>query len=184
VNVGIRSLHRRLGRLAVDTGLRRCACGAALPPALSKPCRVEITEGYRPPQRLAALLPRATPAEARELQALLNRCLERCPELAARRGTSHRVWGGEPSEAAALRFRFAEGGADGPRCPRCGWAVVTGAAVTRVHFAAPPPDAWPDALQLDPPSAARFTELTALLQRRAGCPAGAAPRPDREGPTT
>jgi hypothetical protein len=177
--VSIRSLDRRLGRLAVHTGLRRCPCGAVLPPELSQPCRVEVTEAYRPPESLAALLRLATPAEAQELQALLNRGLQRDPALAARRGTGHRVWGGAPSESPVLRFRFADAGNAGPRCPRCGRAVATGAAVTRVRFEAPTPDDWPEAL-LDPAAAARFAELTALLQRRAACPAEALLRPDRE----
>jgi hypothetical protein len=177
--VSIRSLHRRLGRLAVHIRLRRCPCGAVLPPELSQPCPVEVTEAYRPPECLAALLPRATPAEAQELQALLNRGLERHPELAARRGTGHRVWCGEPSESPVLRFRFADPGNAGPRCPLCGRAVDTGAAVTRVHIEAPTADDWPEAL-LDPAAAARFAELTALLQRRAGPSTEALLRPDRE----
>ena len=166
--MSIRSLRRQLGRLSLMTGLRRCACSAILPAALTQPRRIEITERYALPEALEALVRRATAAEALELQGLLNRCLEQHPALAQRRGTGHQIYGGEPSESALLRFHFADPHDARPRCPRCGTAVVSDYPVTCVVLMAPPPEELLDLLRLDPQVVSRFTELTTAWQRRAG----------------
>jgi hypothetical protein len=173
--VAIRSLHRRLGRLAEATGLRRCTCGAILPASVTKPRRLEIADEYNLPDSLKALVPLATPAEAQELQALLNRCLELHPDLAGRHGTSHRIYGGQLSDSALLRFHFADAGAAGPHCPQCGMAVASDNAVRAVAILAPPPNDLLEILRLDPPLAAQFMALTTTWRPRASVQTGPAP---------
>jgi hypothetical protein len=166
--MSLRSLRRQLARLSLSVGVRRCACGAHLAPELYQPPRIQIKEAYSVPASLVGLLPLATPAEARELQALLNRCLELRPDLSGLRGTSHRIVGADPSTSPVLRFQFAERD-DGPRCPKCGAAVVVDYAVSCVGLLAPVPADLLDALKPEP-RLARYEELTALLRHRAGPP--------------
>ena len=164
--MGLRSLQRRLGRLSATTGLRRCVCGAYLPAEVCKPRPIQITEVHSLPDSLEALLPQATPAEAQELQTLLNRCLELHRDLVERRGTSPLIFGDEPADLPLLRFRFADNDKGGPHCPSCGVAVALEHAVQWIEFMAPPPDDLLDGLRLDPALAARFTELTTFLRHR------------------
>jgi hypothetical protein len=166
--MSIRSLHRRLGRVAAHSGLRRCPCGVYLPPDLCKPSPLRITEGYSVPSDLAALLPLATTEEARELHELLNATLERCPDLAQRRGTSHQIWGGEPAESDLLRFRFAAQEPAGPCCPACGRPVFRDQAITCLKVMTPAPEGLLEALRLDPWAATRYAGITMLLRQRAG----------------
>jgi len=165
--MSIRSLRRQLGRLSLMTGLRRCACGAILPAALTQPRRIDIRDSYALPEALEALVRLATPAEALELQGLLNRCLEQHPVLAQRRGTGHQIYG-EPSDSALLRFDFANPNDARPHCPRCGTAVVSDDPVSSVVLMAPPPEELLDLLRLEPQVVSRFTALTTAWQRRAG----------------
>ena len=174
--MSIRRLHRRLGQLAEHAGLGRCACGAYLPPEVTNPPGVIITEQYDLAHPLNWLLRQASLAEARELQALLNRWLERCPTLATRRGTSHLIFGADPSESPLLRFGFADEVDTRPHCPHCGRAVELACPVKRILLGHPPPADLPDALQRDARLAPRATELMALWQQRADL--GAGPRPD------
>jgi hypothetical protein len=177
--VTLRSLNTRLRRLASSSGERRCAaCGGFLPPDLLRPRPISMHDEYGLPEVVEALLPLATPDEARELQALLNRCIELRPDLAVLREQSYPIWGAPPSPDAGdqtLRFRFADPGDPGPCCPQCGAAVVvepsSGGRSPRVCamiFLCPAPDGLLDALRLDPVSAARFAELEATLHQRAG----------------
>ena len=151
--------------------MRRCTCGAHLPPELYQPPRIQIQEEYSVPESLAGLLPLATPAEARELQALLNRCLELRPDLSGMRGTSHRIFGADPSTSPLLRFQFADRD-EAPRCPQCSAAVVVDYAVSCVGLLAPMPTDLLDALQREPRLAGRYEALMALLRRRSGLGTG------------
>jgi hypothetical protein len=170
--MSLRTLQRRLGQLAAAQGLRRCACGAILPAALTQARRIDIRESYALPESLEAPVRHATPAEAQELQVLLNRALEQHPALAQRRGTGHQIYGGEPSESALLRFHFAAAGDGGPCCPRCGRPVVVDPGVRFIEIMAPPPEELLDLLRLDAMAAVRFAELTAAWQQRATLQAG------------
>jgi hypothetical protein len=163
--VSTRQLHRRLGKLAANSSLRRCACGAYLPPELAQPRRIEYREEYTPPEPLASLLPLATDDEKRELQDLLNRCLELSPDLSQRRGSSFQIWGGEPTEAPLLRFRFTGGREPGPCCPQCGARVIVD-TIQWLLLPRPAPDGLFDLMQRESHLAARFGELTALLRQR------------------
>lgn len=174
--MSIGSLRRHLKRLSQHAGLRRCACGAILAASVTQPRRIDIIEGYNLPDSLAALVSRATPAEALELQTLLNRCLALRPELAERRGTSHQIYGGPPSDSALLRFHFAESGEGRPQCPRCGTVVAGDQAVCAVALLAPPPEDLLDGQRLDPELAARLAELTTRWQQRAGLETASLPR--------
>ena len=177
--MSIRSLGRQLGRLSRHAGLRRCTCGAYLPPELYKPPRLDIKDEYSVPESLAALLPLATPAEAHELQTLLNRCLEERPDLSGLRGTSQHIFGAKPCAAPFLRFHFADRDEAGLHCPECGAAVAVDYGVRCVCIMAPTPAGLLDTLQGAPLLAARYEELLALLLRRAGLQTGSSPASDR-----
>jgi hypothetical protein len=169
----IRSLRNEVRRLAGNsTAACRCLCGAILPPDLLCQQPPAMREEYRPPDAVEALLPLATPDEARELQALLNRCLELRPDRAALQedAGNYRDFGSAMLPDVGeypLRFRFADKGDAGASCPRCGAEVIR-EGIHSIHIMAPTPDRLLDALQSEPSATARFAELETAWRRRMG----------------
>jgi hypothetical protein len=150
--MSVKSLGNQLRRLTAALGVSRCSCGAILPRGLLQPRPVAIIEETHLPAELEALEQQATPDESRELQTLLNRCLELCPD----------------SEAREWRFRFADSLDTGPRCASCGAAVDQGPGIRFVSVSGPaPPDDLLDTLRSEPVLAARFVELKSVLRQRA-----------------
>ena len=140
-------------RLAAALGVARCDCGAILPRGLLQARRVEIIEEILLPGDLEALEELAALEEARELQTILNRCLELHPD----------------AEAREWRFRFAESFDTRPRCRSCGAAVDHGQGIRFISVARPAPEDLRDTLRSEPLLAARFAELETVLRQRAAC---------------
>src|SRR5690349_16826223 len=99
----VKSLGNQLRRLTAALGVTRCSCGAILPRVPLQPRPVALVEEIPLPAELEGLEQQATPDEALELQAILNRCLELHPD----------------GEARDWRFRFADSYDTGPRCASC-----------------------------------------------------------------
>src|ERR1700731_1438102 len=111
--MSLRSLRNEVRRLVAALGVSRCSCGAILPRGLLPPRPVAIFEEMCLSTELEALEQQATPDEARELQTILNRCLDLHPD----------------AEARAWRFRFADSFDSGPRCASRGATLAQGPGI-------------------------------------------------------
>jgi hypothetical protein len=152
--MSLRSLRHEIRRLAAALRVTRCACGAILPRQLLRPRPVAISEQIQLPTELEALEQQATPDEARELQTILNRCLELHHD----------------AEARDWRFCFADPPDAGPQCTSCGADLDHEPGIRFVSVSGPaPPDDLLDILQSEPALAARFVELQSVLSQRAAC---------------
>jgi hypothetical protein len=143
----LRRLLSEVRRLAGE--LPRCpSCAAILPASAASAPPVPITEGYRLPEELEALLAMASEGEHRELAELLDRVL-------AAQGDAWRMVDSQEAPDPA------------PRCPRCGARLRRQEAVSFVEVTGAPPEDLVAAVGSDGALAAEYHSLVDRLRQRA-----------------